>query len=351
MSDNQEPQSKESSDRHDEPTLPTEATSRPDEIAPPLVGLIASIGAAVARDASAEARAAGATACRSILAVLEAKPGQPLAAFPTPAMPPATSEATSKVMKKAAAKHALTGLGRCAKCGGAIISQRVLTFGGGAERTMAYGCSRHRDRGSAVCPATVYQSKAEVEAALIDQLQTYVLADDALAMVLAQVRAEIEAQLPKRRDDIAALEADLANARAEQKRLAKAVALSDDVPELVVELQQRSARIQNLEAQLIAAKRTPADLAALVERVEANVRTNIAALRSALTEPSDLREVFHSMFPNGLTFEAARTPDGMRQIWRISGDADFAAILKGKRSDRGFECVATPTGFEPVLPA
>jgi hypothetical protein len=32
--------------------------------------------------------------------------------------------------------------------------------------------------------------------------------------------------------------------RAEQKRLSKAVALSDDVPELVVELQQRSARIQ-----------------------------------------------------------------------------------------------------------
>ena len=131
----------------------------------------------------------------------------------------------------------------------------------------------------------------------------------------------------------------------------KAVALSDEVPELVVELHQRSARIQNLEAQLIAARRTPADLAALVERVEANVRTNIRSLRAALTEQSDLREVFQTMFPSGLTFEAARTPDGMRQIWEISGDADFAALLGGKRSDRGFECVATPTGFEPVLPA
>lgn len=258
---------------------------------------------------------------------------------------PTTSEATSNLVKKPAAKHALTGLGRCGQCGGAIVSQRVRTFGGGAERTMAYGCSRHRDRGSAVCPVTVYQSKAEVEAALIDQLQTYVLGDDALAMVLGQVRAEIEAQLPRRRDDIAALEAELASVRVEQKRLAKAVALSDDVPELVVELQQRSARIQNLEAQLIAARRTPADLAALVERVEENVRTNVRSLRAALMEQADLREVFQTMFPKGLTFEAARTPDGMRQIWKISGDEDFAAIL-GKRSDRGFECVATPTGFE-----
>jgi hypothetical protein len=255
-----------------------------------------------------------------------------------------TCEATPNVQKKPAAKHALTGLGRCAKCGGAIVSQRVRAFGGGAEQTMAYGCSRHRDRGSAVCPVTVYQSKAEVEAALIDQLQTYVLGDDALAMVLGQVRAEIEAQLPQRHDDIAALEAELAGVRAEQKRLAKAVALSDDVPELVVELQQRSARIQNLEAQLIAAKRTPEELAALVDRVEANVRANVASLREALADQSDLREVFQAMFPRGLTFEPARTPDGARQIWKISGDADFATLLGSKRSDRGFECVATPTG-------
>lgn len=35
------------------------------------------------------------------------------------------------------------------------------------------------------------------------------------------------------------------------------------------------------------------------------------------------------MFPNGLTFEPARTPDGSRQIWKISGDADFAALTEG----------------------
>ena len=85
--------------------------------------------------------------------------------------------------------------------------------------------------------------------------------------------------------------------------------------------------------------------------MEANVRTNVASLREALAEQSDLREVFQAMFPRGLTFVPARTPDGERQIWQISGDADFAALLRGKRSDRGFECVATPTGFEPVLPA
>jgi ABC-type transporter Mla subunit MlaD len=141
--------------------------------------------------------------------------------------------------------------------------------------------------------------------------------------VLDQVRAEIEAQIPQRKADIAALEAELAAVRAEQKQLAKAVALASDIPELVAELQQRSARIQNLEAQLIAAKRTPAELAALVDKVEANVRANVASLRTALMDQADLREVFQTMFPDGLSFEPARTPDGARQIWKISGEADF----------------------------
>ena len=93
-----------------------------------------------------------------------------------------------------------------------------------------------------------------------------------------------------------------------------------------MELQQRSTRIQNLEAQLIAARRTPAELAALVDRVEANVQANVAKLRQALVDQADLREVFQAMFPDGLTFEPTRTPDGSRQIWKISGEVDFAVI-------------------------
>lgn len=234
----------------------------------------------------------------------------------------------AEVTTQPRAKYPLTGLARCGQCGGAVVSHRVRAFGGGADRAMAYCCARHRDRGNAVCSVTVYQNKGEVEAALVDQLQTYVLGEQALAMVIGQVRAELEAQLPQRQEDIAVLEAELASVRAEQKRLARAVALSDEVPELVVELHQRSARIQNLEAQLLAAKRSPAELAALIDRVEANVRASAAKLREALADDADRREVFHAMFPDGLTFEPARTPNGSRQIWKISGDADFAVVTE-----------------------
>ena len=83
MTDTPDPQNTQPPrDVPDDPTPAGEPTAQPNDIAPPLVSLIASIRAAVAPSASAEVRAAGVNACRSILTVLEAKPGQPLAATP-----------------------------------------------------------------------------------------------------------------------------------------------------------------------------------------------------------------------------------------------------------------------------
>jgi hypothetical protein len=58
--------------------------------------------------------------------------------------------------------------------------------------------------------------------------------------VLFEVRGQITAQLPKRDAQLSEMEAELRNLRVEQQRLAKAVALADDVPELVTELRRRA---------------------------------------------------------------------------------------------------------------
>ncbi len=48
--------------------------------------------------------------------------------------------------------------------------------------------------------------------------------------------------------------------------------MTDDVSDLVSELKKRTARIQHLDAQVAAAKRTPDDLAALVTKIETSAR-------------------------------------------------------------------------------
>ncbi len=225
------------------------------------------------------------------------------------------------------AKYALTGIARCGTCGGAIAAARVQAYGGPAERVVCYGCAKHHERGSAVCAVTVHQPMAEVEGALVDHLQRHVLSEGVLQTVLAEIRTEIAAQIPKHEADTGALEAEIATARSEQKRLAKAVAMTDDVPELIGELKKRTALIQNLEARIIAAKRTPKDLAGLVAKIEAGARAKLQDLRNALAEQRDLREVFLALFPNGLTFTPARSPDGSRAIWHIEGAASFNQML------------------------
>jgi hypothetical protein len=128
------------------------------------------------------------------------------------------------------ARYALTGIARCVGCGGAIMSAHTRIYGGGHERVNVYACGRHHQRGNAVCPVTVYQRMEDVEGALVEYLQAHMLNERVLEQVLGEIREQIAAQLPKREADVSALEAELRSVRVEQKRLAKAVALADDVP-------------------------------------------------------------------------------------------------------------------------
>jgi hypothetical protein len=79
-------------------------------------------------------------------------------------------------------------------------------------------------------------------------------------------------------------------------------------------------RIQQLEARFLTAKKTPDELAKLVKQIEISARTKLANLRAALADETDRRQLFLALFPDGLTFAPDRTPDGKRQIWRLSGD-------------------------------
>lgn len=139
----------------------------------------------------------------------------------------------------------------------------------------------------------------EVEDALVAHLQEHVLSEGVLDLVLGEIRTEIAAQLPKHDADVAALEAELTTARAEQRRLAKAVALADDVAELAAELRKRNQRIAQLGAQILTAKRTPEDIVAVVTKIEASARKRHCDLRTALADRADLRKVFLTLFPQG----------------------------------------------------
>ena len=225
-------------------------------------------------------------------------------------------------VKQPSAKYPLAGIARCGVCGGAIGCSYAKRKG---ERVKAYACVRRHKRGGTVCSATTLQPMDEVEDLITDYLRRHIATEHVTKLVLADIEEEIKKQMPSPDLDVAALEAELETTRSEQKRLAKAVALADDIPELVAELHQRSSRIRHLEGQILAAKRTPDEVAKVMARVADAVRDKLHDVQAALANKDDLRAVFKSMFPDGLTFspEWGRDENGRRKIWRASGDACF----------------------------
>ena len=228
------------------------------------------------------------------------------------------TRAQRKRRSSKAAKYPLTGIARCSKCGGSIGCGRTKQRG---KVVKAYGCTFHRERGNAVCDVSVLQPMGEVEDALVHHLQENLLTDEIATETLKQIELETRAQMPSPTVDAESLKAELAQVEKERTKLAKAVALADDVPELVAELNRRSARIRHLGEQLATALLGPEQMAAKIREIEARAKSDLANLREGLSERKHLREVFLSLFPDGLEFspEWVQAETGRRRVWRIRG--------------------------------
>ena len=216
-----------------------------------------------------------------------------------------------------AARYALSGIGKCGHCGGSI---GVTHTKRNQEIIHAYACTWHRNRGNAVCPVSVAQPVAVVEQAMAGYVQSIVLSSEVLQQLMVEIRREIREQAAAASHDTAPLEDELRRLRAEQKKLAEAVAASaGEIPELVDAMRTRRERIAKLEADLAVAGRTPAMTDEIIAKVEALTRGKLERLHEALAgDSAGAREVYRELFPEGLSF----TPvEGRPQRWRISGRA------------------------------
>lgn len=241
-------------------------------------------------------------------------------------------------MSKTRAKYALTGIARCASCDGAVGCSATRD---GGRFVKSYACLRRHLRGPRACPVSVRQPMVDVDGALVDYVQRFILAPDMIEGVADEVRQAVEAQIPNREADLADLEGQLREVKAEQRRLTRAVALADDVPELVGELRDRAMRARSLEARIAAARRTPDEVKAKVDQAVATVRANLGDLRTALSDAEDLRTVFLRLFPDGLRFSPARA--GNRQVWRIQGNVNRGA-LGGVAEAEAYNLKSDPRG-------
>lgn len=244
--------------------------------------------------------------------------------------------ATGNRWSKGSLTYPLSGIARCASCGGPIT---ICHSKKGRENAQAYGCGYHAKRGATVCAVAIREPRELVERAVFGHLLGNVLTPDVVADITARV-----VQLAREDDDadtggagkVEQLEAELATLRAEQKRCAKLLARLDDAPEVEAEYKARQDQVRRLEADLVAAKAAPraAELAAHV--MASHVAGVIERLREGLSAaPEAARAALRALFPRGLHF--APHPNG--KGWEVSGTPSLSF---------GLPAIATPAGFEPA---
>lgn len=259
--------------------------------------------------------------------------------------------AQETTVKRGEPKYLLVGHAVCGACGGPLGSARTSTGNGDRKRVVpAYTCLWHRDRG--LCEETWCRQTSTIDAVVIEWMARDVFDPDLIAETIAAVRRrakEADAGAPNPR---------LVELRAEEQALATAVSRlvlaienADDVPELLVRFKERRAQLEAVRVEL-GRITTPAPL--IPVNLEARILTRARSLREMLTRVGGERpDLVRDLLGACLVGSIKVTSAGPRKPLLLEGRGSPGCLLslettEESRQPRGM--LATPTGFEPVLP-
>jgi len=206
--------------------------------------------------------------------------------------------------------HTLSTIARCATCGGPIGALRRKI---GKESVKVYGCIYNHQRGRKICSVTCAMPLSEVEANLAKLVVDAFTDPRVIALVVVEVRRLLA---PKAAPNVAKLEHELSQVKAEQGRLASAIASGGEIPVLLGELRARASRQREIEG-ILKTVRAPAaqlDDAKLAKLVKAKLADMAGVLAR---QPA--RDFYRSLFPKGLPLTPRQ--EGRRQVWDVDAVA------------------------------
>ena len=238
-------------------------------------------------------------------------------------------------------KYLLTGFLRCACCGSSMVATTSQSGPpGGRRRVHRYGCSYNSSRGHAICANSLRPRMDEIDNQVLAAIEETILTPGNARYVVEQALKQIVESRHQRPDDEAALRAEIARLQRELDRFMVLISEGQAPQSVKAQINQREARIKALESKLgeyqapadlneLDLKRLERDLSARLLRfkdlIHANVSVARQALRKLLVGPAVLEPV-----------------DGG---YTIRGNTCVGALFPSAR-----EVLASPTGFEPVLP-
>jgi site-specific DNA recombinase len=231
-------------------------------------------------------------------------------------MPPLTSPSP----------YLLSGLARCAWCGGPMIA---MSRHHGRRRGYFYGCANNWNRGPAICRNTVRIPQEALDRAVVDAMANALdaeLVEAAVEQALARL-TESSGEETNRRP---ILEREIAEARRREQRLADAIAqgTSGDTPPeaLITALRAEETRRKGLEQALATLPQPTAVVSLDRARVARELRIRAEDMRGLLLrQPEGAREALQALLADRVECTPVLVV-GARG-YAFTGDGTFGGLL------------------------
>lgn len=194
-------------------------------------------------------------------------------------------------------RHLLTGILRCATCGGPMV----------IVNRYSYGCTRHKNRGDAACPSRLTVPRIAVEQALLAGVRDDLMSEAAFGIYQSAVHAALAEATP----DTSSLERDLADANRERDNIVKALRAGIITPSTKAELIAAEAAVSDAQDALQAAR--AAQPATMIPRLRDQWRRTVATLRGARDIPA-LRDALRDAIGDSVTVHTNENGDLYAEI-------------------------------------
>jgi hypothetical protein len=250
-----------------------------------------------------------------------------------------TERVTGDAHKGNKARYLLSGIGRCAECGGPM---RVDNGKSSYENLRVYNCAWHRDRGKGACGNGLRRPISAVDATIIRWIQENVLREEVIVEALAELRRRLTARAKSADTTAPELEREAKKLRGDITRLGEAIMSTTEAPTTLVRMMgEREKRLTAVEARLATIRTAPEVLDLEVQRMEKDALARLEDFRGMMTRNQDeARKALETLLTGPLKFTPVETEDGKR--YQIEGDLALEAIVV---AERRVVQTASPAGF------
>ncbi len=211
-------------------------------------------------------------------------------------------------------RYLLSGLARCADCGGLIHVARGKQ---GRENVAVYACSKRKNLGANACKNSLRRPVEVVNAAVIEWVRSNVIDEELITLTIDKLRRRMGDRVENSASEVPAIEAQMAVVKVELERLGNALVAVNEKPDIVLRMiAEREKRLAELNARLEAARASPLATSTLRVDIDPKARERLKDLHGIFARhPEAAHRVMEAMLCGPLTFTAKE------KRYRIEGNA------------------------------